>query len=269
MGGAGPEGRLASQVQAWIPANPVATALPHRPPSPLWLFQGTQPKLEGAAYSHDSFNCFCNLKIKVQPRHLQGDACFIKGICSQQAQGWTGVAGWALEYFPGPLPRALTLVSRVPFSLLQPPFLFSRRGTSQGAGRQGGGLDQQPGPQCVMRRPGPRGTCPPCWHCDTIPGVLSAAAPRRCVRKNWGGRRKRGRGREKLGSGWRGGAERRGRGTSPCPQRESVAAGGHPAWADSPGKAGTRAWSRSSPPSAPASPHGNQAQQHIRAVRGG
>lgn len=119
MGGAGPEGRLASQVQAWIPANPVATALPHRPPSPLWLFQGTQPKLEGAAYSHDSFNCFCNLKIKVQPRHLQGDACFIKGICSQQAQGWSGVAAWALEYFPGPLPRALTLVSRVPFSLLQ------------------------------------------------------------------------------------------------------------------------------------------------------
>lgn len=58
-------GRLASQVQAWIPANPVATALPRRPPSPLWLFQGTQPKLEGAAYSHDSFNCFCNLKIKV------------------------------------------------------------------------------------------------------------------------------------------------------------------------------------------------------------
>lgn len=64
------------------------------------------------------------------------------------------------------------------------------------------------------------------------------------------------------------GAGRRGRGTTPCPQRESLAAGGHPAWADSPGKAGTRAWSRSSPPSAPASPHGNQAQ-HIRAVRGG
>lgn len=211
-GGAGTEGRLASQVQAWIPANPVATALPHRPPSPLWLFQGTQPKLEGAAYSHDSFNCFCNLKIKVQPRHLQGDACFIKGICSQQAQGWSGVAAWALEYFPGALPRALTLVSRVPFSLLQPPFLFSRRGTSQGAGRQGGGLDQQPGPQCVMRRPGPRGTCPPCWHCDTIPGVLSAAAPQRCVRKNWGGRRKRGRGREKLGSGWRRGGREEGQG---------------------------------------------------------
>lgn len=109
--GEGAGGRLASQVQAWIPANPVATAFPHRPPSRLWLFQGTQPKLEGAAYSQDSFNCFCNLKIKAQPRHLRGDACFIKGLCSQPARGWSGVAGCALEYFPGALPRALTLVS--------------------------------------------------------------------------------------------------------------------------------------------------------------
>lgn len=109
--GWGPEGRLASQVQAWIPANPVATNFPYRPPSPLWLFQGTHPKLEGAAYSLDSFNCSFNLKIKEQQRHLQGDACFIKGLCSQQAQGRSGVAGWALEYFPGALPRVLTLVS--------------------------------------------------------------------------------------------------------------------------------------------------------------
>lgn len=102
--GAGPEGRLASQVQAWIPANPVATAFPCHPPSPLWLFHGTQPKLEGAAYSHDSFHCFFNLKIKAQRRHLQGDACFIKGLCSQRAQGWSGAAGWALGTSQGLFP---------------------------------------------------------------------------------------------------------------------------------------------------------------------
>lgn len=107
--GEGTRGQTGPPGPGLDPSKPRGHRLPIPPSLPTLALSKNQSWKE--QHTQDSFNCFFNLKIKEQQRHLQGDACFMKGLCSQQAQGWSGVAGWALEYFPGVLPRVLTLVS--------------------------------------------------------------------------------------------------------------------------------------------------------------
>lgn len=83
-------GRLVSQ----IPGKPVPLTFLYLPPSRSGFFQ--EPELEGAAHSPNSFSCFSNLEIEELQRHLQGDACFRKGLCSQQPKA--GGGGQALPW---------------------------------------------------------------------------------------------------------------------------------------------------------------------------
>lgn len=106
-------------------------------------------ELEGAAFSANSFNCFPNLKIKEQQRHLQGGARFRKGLCSQQAQGWSGVGRLGPGHFPGPLHPTQHAGPGIclPFSSAAPSSTLE-------AGDLSGRYQVGRSPKCVMRRGG-------------------------------------------------------------------------------------------------------------------
>lgn len=105
--------------------------------------------------------------------------------------------------------------------------------------------------------------CPPC-RCS--PPSLSPTLP-------GGGMRKRpaeemGVGREELGPGWRRGMKT-GTGTSPCPQRESLVAGGSPDLADSLGQQGQGCGQEATRASHLLSPLLIATSASIRAIGGG
>lgn len=157
-------------------------------------------------------------------------------------------------------PGALCPTQGADSGTLSPPFSSAAPSSTLQAGELPGCCQAGESSPILMRmrRLGPGCTCPSPWHWDThlpsSPSILPGRRIRLAEEAGVGGDRG-----WVLAEGKKGGINW-GIKISPCPQGESLAAGGRWAWGDSPGRQGQGVVKKlgSSPPSALASPHSNQ-----------
>lgn len=154
------EDRLASQIQAWIPENPV--------PSPSCTsfppHSGSFKELKGAAFSPNSFNCFSNLKTKAQQGNLREVPASERG------------------------PRALCPTQGADSGTRIPPFSSATPSSTLQAGELPGCCQAGESSPILMRRLGPGCPKPFSLALGYTPGVLTLnTAWRENCRGNRGG----------------------------------------------------------------------------------